>query len=49
MTEFSISWREKGRYNMNRQPNGKNLFALLIELYADQEGVVIEYELEEAA
>ena len=26
----------------------KDLFALLIELYADQEGVVIEYKLEEA-
>lgn len=49
MTEFSISWREKGRHNMNRQLKGKDLFALLIELYADQEGVVIEYELEEAA
>lgn len=32
-----------------KKPNGKDLFALLIELYADQEGVVIEYELEEVA
>lgn len=28
-------------------PNGKDLFALLIKLYADQEGIEIEYELEE--
>lgn len=27
--------------------NGKNLLALLISLYAEQEGVTIKYELEE--
>ena len=28
-------------------PNGKDLLALLISLYAEQEGVKITYELEE--
>ena len=28
-------------------PNGKDLLALLISLYAEQEGVKIKYELEE--
>lgn len=30
-------------------PNGKNLLAILIDLYAEQEGVKIKYELEEGA
>lgn len=29
------------------QPSGKDLFALLVELYADQMGVEITYELKE--
>ena len=29
------------------RPNGKDLLALLITLYAEQEGVHIKYELEE--
>jgi hypothetical protein len=29
------------------KPNGKDLLALLIFLYAEQEGVHIKYELEE--
>lgn len=28
-------------------PNGKDLFALLVKLYAEQEGVKIKYETEE--
>ena len=28
-------------------PNGKDILALLISLYAEQEGVTIKYELEE--
>lgn len=28
-------------------PRGKDLFALLIKLYADQEGIEITYEFEE--
>ena len=28
-------------------PNGKDLLALLISLYAEQEGVTIKYEMEE--
>lgn len=28
-------------------PNGKNLLALLISLYAEQEGVKITYEMED--
>lgn len=28
-------------------PNGKDILALLISLYAEQEGVTITYELEE--
>ena len=32
-----------------KKPNGKNLLALLIDLLAEQEGVKIEYELEEGA
>ena len=28
-------------------PNGKDILALLIALYAEQEGVTIKYELEE--
>ena len=31
---------------MNK-PNGKDLLALLISLYADQEGVEIKYEVKE--
>ena len=31
------------------KPNGKNLLAILISLYAEQEGVKIKYELEEGA
>ena len=31
------------------KPNGKDLFALLIALYADQEGVEIKYTLEDGA
>lgn len=31
------------------KPNGKDLLALLISLYAEQEGVTIKYELEEGA
>ena len=31
------------------EPNGKDLLATLIELLADQEGVKITYEIEEAA
>ena len=29
------------------KPNGKDLLALLISLYAEQEGVTITYKLEE--
>ena len=29
------------------KPNGKDLLALLVSLYAEQEGVKIEYEIEE--
>lgn len=29
-----------------KEPNGKDLLALLISLYAEQEGVKITYELE---
>lgn len=29
-----------------KEPNGKDLLALLISLYAEQEGVKINYELE---
>lgn len=29
-----------------KKPNGKDLLALLISLYAEQEGVKIKYELE---
>lgn len=29
------------------KPNGKDLFALLVSLYADQEGVTITYEVTE--
>ena len=29
------------------KPNGKDLLARLISLYAEQEGVAIKYELEE--
>lgn len=29
-----------------KKPNGKDLLALLISLYAEQEGVEIKYELE---
>lgn len=29
------------------KPNGKYLLALLVSLYAEQEGVKIEYEIEE--
>ena len=32
-----------------KEPNGKNLLAILIDLYAEQEGVKIKYELEEGA
>lgn len=28
-------------------PNGKDLLALLISLYAEQEGITIKYELED--
>lgn len=28
------------------KPNGKDLMAILISLYAEQEGVKVEYELE---
>lgn len=31
---------------MNK-PSGRDLFALLVELYADQEGVTITYEVTE--
>lgn len=31
-----------------KEPNGKDLLATLIELLADQEGVKITYELEQA-
>lgn len=31
------------------EPNGKDLLATLIELLADQEGVKITYEIEDAA
>ena len=31
-----------------KEPKGKDLLALLISLYAEQEGVKITYELEEA-
>ena len=30
-------------------PDGDKLFALLVELYAEQEGVTITYELEDDA
>lgn len=30
-----------------KEPNGKDLLAKLIELYADQEGVKIKYEITE--
>ena len=32
-----------------KNPNGKDLLALLISLYAEQEGVKITYEMEGAA
>lgn len=32
-----------------KEPNTKDLLALLISLYAEQEGVKIEYTLEEGA
>lgn len=32
-----------------KKPNGKDLLATLVNLLADQEGVEIEYELEECA
>ena len=34
---------------MTKEPNGKDLLAILISLYAEQEGVKIKYELEEGA
>ena len=33
--------------NATVNPNGKDLLALLISLFAEQEGVHIKYELEE--
>jgi hypothetical protein len=32
-----------------KEPNGKEILALLVELLAEQEGVRITYELEEVA
>ena len=34
---------------MEREPNGLEMLAILIELYAEQEGVKITYETEGAA
>lgn len=31
------------------QPNGKDLLAILINLFAEQEGVKIQYELQEVS
>lgn len=30
-----------------KKPSGKDIFALLVSLYADQNGVTVTYELEE--
>lgn len=32
-----------------KKPSGKDLLALLISLYADQQGIAIKYEFKEAA
>ena len=44
-----LCFKHTRKEDVMKKPNGKDLLATLVNLLADQEGVKIEYELEECA